>query len=79
MGETKINKYEHGDNMPSALSVRQLAQTFGVSADYLLGLTDDPSGIVSDDKWNEDERTVLETFRREGWRGIAKLGLERIP
>ncbi len=80
VGETMIAKYERGETEPSGVVVRLLAETLNVSTDYLFGTTDDPRRYIADDpKMNEDERIVLETFRREGWRGIARLGVERMP
>lgn len=35
-------RYERGEREPSASSVASLARFFRVSADYLLGLTDEP-------------------------------------
>lgn len=33
--------WEKGRNIPSAFFIFQIAQTFGISADWLLGLTDE--------------------------------------
>ncbi len=79
VGETMIAKYERGENEPSGIAVRLLAETFGVSTDYLFGLTDDPRRLVTSARMSADERAVLEAFRREGWRGIIRLGAEHTP
>ncbi len=38
-----ISRYESGLNTPGGKALATLAQIFGVSADYLLCLTDDPT------------------------------------
>ncbi len=37
-----ISRYEHGDRSPTAENIVRIAQALKVSADYLLGLTDNP-------------------------------------
>ena len=41
--ERLYQKYEHGEVAPSVLVVMKLADKFDVSADYLLGRTDNPN------------------------------------
>jgi transcriptional regulator with XRE-family HTH domain len=43
-GETQVNKYENNKNDPSAEVIVRLAKRLNVSADWLLGLTNDPHG-----------------------------------
>lgn len=38
-----LTRLENGERNPRALNVAALAQALGVSSDYLLGLTDDPT------------------------------------
>ena len=38
----QISRYEAGLQSPTEDAIRKIAQFLGVSADYLLGLTDDP-------------------------------------
>lgn len=58
-----------GRNNPTGSTVATLAQFFGVSADYLLGLIDDfgartaPAPAVMGDTNNAQERELLELFR----------------
>ncbi len=77
--ETMIARYERGFNDPSVPALLRLTETFGVSADYLLGTTDDPRGHVGDGQMSDDERAMLEAFRRDGWRGVIRVVAERIP
>jgi transcriptional regulator with XRE-family HTH domain len=78
IGENQILKYERGENDPSALSLKLIAERLGVSIDYLLGATDDPRGHWGDNELDDNEKAVLETFRREGWLGIARLSVEKL-
>ncbi len=73
-----IAKYERGYNDPSVVALRSLAEELNVSADYLLGSTDDPRRSDAD-QISDDERAMLDAFRTEGWRGVMRLGIERIP
>jgi len=38
-----VSKYETGYTVPDSETLKKLASFFGVSTDYLLGLTDDPT------------------------------------
>ncbi len=38
-----LSNYERGDRDPDTPLLRQLAELYGVSTDYLVGLTDDPA------------------------------------
>ena len=38
-----ISKWERGEAIPDAYVLTQMAEIFGVSVDYLLGLTDEPA------------------------------------
>ena len=42
VGETQITGIEHGRNTTTAERIALICQHYGVSSDYLLGLTDDP-------------------------------------
>lgn len=55
-----------GRNNPTGSTVATLAQFFGVSADYLLGLVDDfgtPTAAPMGDGMTADERELLRLFR----------------
>ena len=77
-GELQIHRYEAGISDPSTDNLRILADVLGVSADYLLSKTDDPRGNIGDGELDDNERTMLETYRRDGWPGVIRLGAERI-
>jgi transcriptional regulator with XRE-family HTH domain len=61
----QIWRYEAGKTDPSGDIVARIARVFNVSADYLLGLTDEPTppGAL-EDGLSPKERTVLSALRR---------------
>ena len=75
--EVQIRNYENGQVDPSSTYLKAMAEQLGVSTDYLLGATDNHQEHINDGLIDEDERTVLETLRREGWLGLARLSIER--
>ncbi len=78
IGENQVLKYERGENDPSCMSLKLIAEKLDVSTDYLLGITELPRGHIGDDSLNEEEQDVLQMFRQEGWSGVARLGVERL-
>ena len=78
LGENQVLKYERGENDPSCMSLKLVAEKLDVSTDYLLGLTDSPRGHVGDDRLNEEEQAVLKMLRQEGWSGVIRLGAEKL-
>ena len=53
-----VSNWNKGKSSPSIESVRKVAVAFDVSSDYLLGLDDRQSSILS-----EAEKLLVETFR----------------
>lgn len=61
-----IGNWEAGNRQPDYEMLQRLANYFDVSADYLLGLTDEkrPTALEDDGPRNEKERLILELFRQ---------------
>lgn len=60
-----ILRYENGQNAPNGRALIALASVFGVTADYLLGISDDPYPIAaSDADLSPLEREAVQAFRR---------------
>ena len=78
LNKLQIHRYESGINDPPTDKLKRLAEVFGVSSDYLIGLTDDPTLLRRDPLLNDDERAVVDMLRREGWPGVARLSVERL-
>lgn len=71
---TQISKYESGEADPSATSLRVMADQLEVSADYLIGRTNTIKGHFGEDQLTPNEAEIVETYRREGWTGVIRLG-----
>jgi len=78
IGESLIRKYESGLSEPSTTSLKLIAEALDVSADYLIGLVDEPRGHLGDGQINADEKIVIDMLRQEGWVGLARLSVERL-
>ncbi len=61
---TNITNWKKGKNMPSAYLLAQLCKLLNVSSDYLLGLNDNVGVLSFAPELPEDERKLLETFRK---------------
>lgn len=60
--ESAYGYYEQGRREPSNETLKQLANIFGVTTDYLLGITDDPKLTEKDEK---DIAKRLQNFKEE--------------
>jgi transcriptional regulator with XRE-family HTH domain len=61
LGEAQVSKYENGHTDPSASVLKAMCIQLGVSADYVLGLSDSPRGDLVT-ALREDERKLLESL-----------------
>ena len=77
-GEGQIRKYENEESDPSATHLKRIAELLNVSADFLLGMSDDPQRTPQSSTPDEDETQILKTFHDEGWTGVIRLGAERL-
>lgn len=78
IGINQIHRYEVGKAQPTAENLKLIAEKLGVSADYLLGLSNDERGQLGDTTLGENERDLIEVFQREGWAGVIRLGADRM-
>ena len=76
--EAMIRKYESEGSDPSASALQKIANQLNVSTDYLLGIAENPQDHYQDEQINNDESFILETFRREGWAGVARVSVEKL-
>ena len=58
-----IGNYERGDRQLDPVMIGTLCDYFGVTADYLLGRSDVPTPMISDDDWR-----VLDAYHRASLR-----------
>ncbi|MBE2923943.1 helix-turn-helix transcriptional regulator [Anoxybacillus flavithermus] len=71
VGESTIGMYERDEREPSFEFVKQLADFFNVTTDYLLGRTDDPNPPGSD---NEELGTLARINQLIKEYGIEQMG-----
>ena|SRR5579859_17717 len=78
LGTNQIHRYENGKSDISGTYLAIIAKKLGVSADYLLGLSDDPHGILSPVDLNLHEQDTVDALRRDGWLGVIRLATDRL-
>jgi len=64
ISQSQISRYEQGDNDPSGEALIALAKGLHTSADYLLGIVDDPTPRFEHDDLEPKEREVINSWRR---------------
>jgi len=64
VGVRQIHRYESGETDPSADILSRMSQTLGVTADYLLGLTNNPSDHLTEEDLTPMERKLIAAVRR---------------
>ena len=72
VSQETISAYENGKHYPSVKSLLKLRELFGVSIDYILGLTDQRYPVIEKSDLSEDELLLLQTYRQ-----MDKSGKER--
>jgi len=77
IGSTQIYRYEKGDSDATAEIVARLAQTFGVTSDYLIGISDNPLGY--DQKLSAHELRIINLLRNNSVTDVMKAILETVP
>src|SRR5574338_76877 len=60
----QVTRWESGTFTPNSETLFRIAKTLNVSADFLLGLSDDPMPHLRVDNMTEDERRVVAAMRR---------------
>ncbi|MHB8630124.1 MAG: helix-turn-helix domain-containing protein [Aggregatilineales bacterium] len=78
LGANQISRYENGTTDPTIQTLKTIANQLGISADFLLGLADEPQGIAAPSEMKPDERQLLDIYRSEGWSGVARLSVEQL-
>jgi transcriptional regulator with XRE-family HTH domain len=73
--KTQMFRYEKGENDPTTHVLELLVRNLDVSADFLLGLTNDPKGQLGD-ALNADERKLLDALKNGDTRVVLEVILE---
>jgi len=72
--KNRICEYETGSQRPSIETIFKLAKALGCSADYLLGLTNDPTPKhLEQSELRAKERIALSAWRRGDFREAIKV------
>jgi transcriptional regulator with XRE-family HTH domain len=61
--QSQISKWENEDAQPGNEAVIELSRVFGVTADYLLGLVDNPSDLLKENDLTDDEWRLVNAYR----------------
>src|SRR5215468_4808074 len=69
LAEMMIHRYESGKAEPTLTTFQLIAEQLHISADYLLGLSDDPRSQLRESDLQPNEVALLDAYRREGWSG----------
>jgi len=63
IGAKEIWRYENGKTKPSGETVAEIAKFFGITADFLLGLSDAPVSELKQSDLSTTERAALSAWR----------------
>jgi transcriptional regulator with XRE-family HTH domain len=73
LSSSVIHKYESGENDPTGGSLKAMAKNLGVSVDYLLGVTDDPTFQIREPSLTDEEHELLDIYRLDGLPGLIRF------
>lgn len=73
LGIRQIHRYEKGLSDPAGNIVAKIARELGVSADYLLGLSDQPDGVGHESHLTSTESALLDAVRRKDERQVLQI------
>lgn len=65
VSQSLISAYESGAKQPGGEAIAALAAGLDCSADYLLGLTDDPTAVRGPPGLTEHEAAIVEALRAD--------------
>lgn len=72
IAERQIVRYEAGESDATGEIVARIANLLNISADYLLGLTDDPTPNLGTDL-RPEEAAVIAAWRRGDYREVMRV------
>lgn len=76
IGTAQVARYERGENDATGEILSRIAKLFGVSSDYLLGLTDSETGQNTPDLSVQERKIVSALRRGERWAVIRMVASE---
>lgn len=72
ISESSVPRYENGNNVPSADVVSKMARLFGVTSDYLLGLSDERDGHA-EQSFSPSEIAALTAWRNKNYTEAIRI------
>lgn len=75
--EFQISRYENGKSEPGASVLELIARSLDVSTDYLLGLSDQPTGQFGEGLF-PDQQKLLEAYEAGDGPGMLELVTARL-
>lgn len=76
IGASQVVRYERGENDATGEVLSRIARLFGVSTDYLLGLTDESVSRLHPDLSIQERRIVLALRRGERMEAVKIIATE---
>lgn len=71
-GNTQIHRYETGKSEPSPEALVKLSKELNVTADYLLGLVDNPNEYLTDEPLTPGEARLIALIRSQDTIGSVR-------
>jgi len=75
--KTQISRWERGESIPRSEALIELSQILGVSVDYLLGLSEEPTIRIRLDNLTLEEIAVITAMRQDNDREAVKIIVTR--
>jgi transcriptional regulator with XRE-family HTH domain len=76
-GKTTISRYENERNQPGSDVLDKMTEVLNVSADWLLGRTEDRTGSVTENSLPDDEIEMLNAYRHSQLDKAVNLMLKK--
>ncbi|CAG1001092.1 HTH-type transcriptional regulator ImmR [Anaerolineae bacterium] len=71
--QKRISKYERGESDANGETISHLAKALQTSADYLLGLTDDPTPHLESADLTPNEKHMISAMRHRDYKAIMEI------
>ena len=78
LGQAQINRYELNKSEPSTPTLHKLASRLKVSVDWLLGLTDDMTGLYADADLSDLARRFAEAADSGDFKKVIDMALDKL-
>lgn len=77
MSKAQIWRYENAESDPTADALMRLAKELEVSADYLLGISDDANPNIRPEDLSTVERDLVRAYRNGDFQELMRIGANR--